>query len=130
MNPMMTIAPELTETLTGEPQIAPAVRQRLEVWLSVYNDLKEQIALLEAQADAEKAAMGTLLEDAGIDKANIDGQPLAWIRDAKNPGRLDKVKLMAQGATQKQIDAATVGGGTKKPYLQIRAKNGQNEGLD
>lgn len=124
----MKLQQNLTETPTAELELRPEVRQRLETVLSVYADLQEQIAELTRQADLERSKLGKLLNDHGYDKVATDTHALTWIRGAKMAARLDKTKLLAQGVTPKQIDAATVPGGTKKDYFQIRAKNTQSSG--
>lgn len=92
----------------------------LEASLSTYGELAVNAELLAEQMETEKAKIGQVLADAGIDKDATEHFSLCWIRDAKVK-KLDPTKLIAQGVTMAQIDKATVET-SKKPYFQIRSK--------
>lgn len=102
-------------------ELTPALKEHLAALLSTYNELKFDLETIKHQMDIEKLAIGSILNDAGIDKANIDGCPLTWVRDGVTT-KLDKQILIAGGVTLKQLEDATVSK-PKANYFRIGAES-------
>ncbi len=109
------------ERAVAELGLAPAVKEHLDALLATYGELSFDIDLLSHQRDIERLAIGNILEEAGVDKAKAADFSLCWVRGATT-SKLDKTKLLAQGVTMAQIEAATTTK-PKKVYFMIRGKN-------
>jgi hypothetical protein len=68
-----------------------------------------------------KAAIGALYEEAGLVSGTAENGTATWVFPTKST--LDKKKLLAQGVTLAQIEAATITA-PGKPYLLITPKKG------
>lgn len=101
---------------TATIEIAPEVGARISAVLSTYNDLKAQADLLYEQMEIEKEKIYTIMKDAGISKAKVDGVPLTEIKSSQSV--LDKVKFVALGGSLEMLENATFSK-PKKAYLQI-----------
>lgn len=106
-------------------ELKPGLREQLEASLSTYADLKFDLDALEHLAGIERLTLGKLLEEAGIDKAKVDQFNLCWVRGGTTSS-LDTKKLIAQGVTMAQIEAATITK-PKKDYFQIRQSKESSE---
>ncbi len=119
----MNITPHLTleDKPLAELELSPTIRRTLEACLSTYATLTADAKLLQEQADLEKSKIGKLLADHGYDRVKTDEFSLTWVRGSTT-SKLEPNKLIAQGVTLAQLDAATV---TKprKDYFQIRGKS-------
>lgn len=101
-------------------ELTPAQRQALELQLSVYADVLQDFELLESALDREQAAVGKILADAGVKSYDSEHFIAYWTRDGKTR-KLITEKLIAQGVTKAQIEAATVEK-PKKDSFTIRAR--------
>lgn len=107
----------LTTTQTTEVTIEPEVQAHLAGVLNTYTELKTQLDAIQTTIDAEKAVIKLILEDAGVDSVKAGGYSLSIVKGTSST--LDKRKLMAQGVTVAQLEAATTVR-PKKEYLSIR----------
>lgn len=97
--------------------LKPEVAQHLAALLSTYVELKFDCDALTHQMDIERMAIGHILDEHGVDKAKIEGFGLEWHR-GETTKKLDAMKLIAQGVTMAQIEAATTEK-PKKDYFKI-----------
>lgn len=93
-------------TTTHEIKLAPAIKRKLLTELKAYEALKLQIKALEHAADKRKATIGKLRDETGEQSLSIDGFTTTLVSGVRES--LDKQKLIAQGVTTAQIEAATV----------------------
>lgn len=110
---------DLAPVPSAVPQLEPELQQQLEASLAMY-------AMHKAAMEAERATIDAIMAEAGVKKAATDDF-LVTYSDGGTSNRLDKKKLIAQGVTQLQIDAATTKS-PKKPYTTIRKKGEKAEG--
>lgn len=110
----------ITLELADKPELSQTQREHLEASLSTYAELKFDFDALAHLMEIEKVTIGAILEDEGVAKCSTPEFSLCWVRDSTTK-KLDPKKLLAQGVTLAQIDAATVES-PRKPYFQIRAK--------
>lgn len=105
--------PKATTAVTVKPETILAV----EALLSTYFDLKSQLDLLQAQADAEKAKIWELLKVEGVKKyTSADGTPVYEVNGTYQA--LDKEEFVTLGGDLKILEQATHAK-PKKGYLQI-----------
>ena len=105
--------------------LAPKTVAIIEARLSTYANLKTDLDMLQRQVEAERDEIGRMLEESGVMNArSANGTSLYWVRGARNR-KLDLTKLIAQGVTTAQIEAATVDK-PKKDAFTIRLK-GDNQ---
>ena len=119
------MTPTLVQTQMEGPELTQEQRLAIGVRLSVYQELKASVDVLQAQMDGEKAAIYAEMEATGADKAWVDSIPLTIVRSSSSS--LDKKEFVRLGGSLKLIDAATVKK-DKKPYLKITlGKDGTDE---
>ncbi len=116
-----TMSPSLLQEQVAALDLTPSVRAHLVALLATYTEIKFDSDALLHQLAIEASAIGCILEEAGIAKTKIEGLSLIWHR-GETTSTLDKTKLLAQGVTLAQIEAATTTK-PKKIYFQIRGKN-------
>ena len=116
---MIKLTTEKTTATAPTLDLSPELQQRLHAAITQYVGLAEQIDLLEELADAEKAVVMALLEEAGADKLQHSGAYLNVIRGTDS--RLNKKKLVALGVTEAQIAMATTTK-PKRPYVTIETE--------
>lgn len=125
---MMNLALQQQEKQITELALTPALRVQLEACLSTYAAITTDLDLLEEQAGVEKSKIGKILADYGVDKVKADEFSLCWVRGSTTK-KLDLQKLIAQGVTLAQIEAATTER-PKKDYFQIRGANDRTGASD
>lgn len=112
---------ESTTKQLAELDLAPRVVATIEARLSTYALLKSDLDVLKRQVDAEHDEIGRMFAEEGVTNArSATGAVLYWTRGARTR-RLDLTKLIAQGVTTAQIEAATVDK-PKKDAFTIRLK--------
>lgn len=109
-----------TEKTLAEIQLSDEIRARLDAYLSTYQDLNEQLAMIQDALGIEKSKIGKILADHGYNNVNTETFSLYWTRGSHSSS-LNKQKLIAQGVTLAQIEAATVSR-PKKDFFTIREK--------
>ena len=95
-----------TVTTTRELVLKPTVRRKLLTELKTYQELKGQLDAIKSAMDKHKGVIGKLREETGEQSIKIDGFSVTLVAPVRST--LDKQKLIAQGVTMAQIDAATV----------------------
>lgn len=112
------MAAKLTTETKAEATVAlaPELRDRIAAILSTYHELKAEAKLYEELADAENKKIFALLEDAGIEKTEVEGTACAIVRGQSSS--LDKVKFCELGGSLEMLENATVYK-PKKAYLRI-----------
>lgn len=100
-------------TTTTEVELKPSVRRKLLAELRAYASLKEQRDALSEQMDTKKVAIGAIREATGEQSIALEGFKVTEVRGVSS--KLDKKKLLLQGVTMAQIEAATTTS-PKKPY--------------
>lgn len=110
------LATKVEATTTEEVTLKPVVAKKLRTELNAYQEIKEQIKVLTAAADAHKATIGKLRESTGHGSITFEGFKITEVHGVQI--KLDQKKLIAQGVTTAQIEAATVTT-PKKPYEKI-----------
>lgn len=101
-------------------ELTPGQRLRVEVLLSVYADILKDFEVVEFALDRESATLGKILADAGIKSTETADFVAYWTRGATTK-KTDHAKLIAQGVTKAQIEAATIEK-PRKDSFTIRAK--------
>jgi hypothetical protein len=107
---------KLTTTLSETVELAPEVGTRLSALAGTYCELSEQVKILKAQMKDESAKVFALMEEEGIEKCRVDGQPLCIVRGVTNS--LDKMKFVELGGSLEMLKNATVSK-PKKAYVKI-----------
>jgi hypothetical protein len=103
--------------------LKPALKSKLLKRLKLYAELRAQSKAIELAMDKEKAEIGALREEAGVDKLAIEGFSVAYVTNLRST--LSKPKLIAMGVTMEMIEDATeVKPG--KPYTKVTCP-GQKE---
>ena len=108
----------VTATTTTEIKLKPQVRRKLLTALKTYAQLHAQIKALETAADKSKDTVQDLLIETGEQSLSLEGFKTTLVSPIKRT--LSKEKLVQQGVTMAQIEAATVTTSTK-PYVKITA---------
>jgi hypothetical protein len=104
----MKIEQTVVQTVEPTPELRTAIID--------YQQAAWVLRKAEAQIEKDKAAVAAALEGTGETHIVVDGIPVTWVFPVRST--LDKKKLLAQGVTMAQIEAATT---TEpgKPYLKI-----------
>jgi hypothetical protein len=117
------MALSLTTNQTVEVQLRPALKSKLLKRLKLYAELRAQSKALELAMDKEKAEIGALREEAGVDKLAIEGFSVAYVTNIRKT--LIPAKLIAMGVTTSMLEEATdLKPG--RPYVKISVP-GQKE---
>jgi len=100
------------EEITIQPltdfKLAPKIVAKIESQLDLYTAIKADFDILKRQLQDEHDELGRLLAEEGISNArSMTGAILYWTRGGVTR-KLDLTKLVAQGVTTAQIEAATV----------------------
>ena len=95
-----------TVTTTRELVLKPTVRRKLLTELKTYQELKGQLDAIKSAMDKHKGVIGKLREETGEQSIKIDGFSVTLVAPVRST--LDKQKLIAQGVTMAQIEAATI----------------------
>ena len=103
--------------------LKPEVAARLDALVSTYQEMKFDLDLQQETIDIEKAKILKLLQDEGIEKADVAGVPVQIVRGTSS--RLNKTKFVQIGGSLKQLEEATEVS-PKKPYVLI----GKNKGTE
>jgi hypothetical protein len=96
--------------------LSPEVGERLSALAGTYCELAEQVRILKQQMKDEAAKVFALMEDEGIEKCRVDGQPLCIVRGVSSS--LDKMKFVELGGSLEMLKNATVSK-PKKAYVKI-----------
>ena len=99
------MALSLTTTQTTEVVLRPALKSKLLKRLKLYAELRAQSKALELAMDKEKAEIGALREEAGVDKLAIEGFSVAYVTNIRKT--LIPAKLIAMGVTTSMLEEAT-----------------------
>lgn len=113
--------------LAPDVVLTPIQQARLHASMSQIAGLKDQIALLDEAITEEKVKLTALLAEASAEKLTAAGYTVRIVRGVSTS--LDKKKLIAQGITVAQIEAATTHR-PKKPYLDVRRVGEKASGAD
>lgn len=109
-----------TQTTEAEtviaPEIEPAVKARLDALVSTCRTMVVEATLQKEAIEVEKAKILKLLQDNGIEKVDVAGEPVQIVRSTSSS--LDKVKFVQLGGSLKQLEDATIKK-PKKPYVLI-----------
>lgn len=97
-------------------QLEPMVEQQVRVALHEYQQAVEFAARAQDLADIRLKKVADALEESGEVGCVVDGIPMTWVFPTKST--LDKKKLLAQGVTFAQIEAATERRPTKE-YFRV-----------
>lgn len=106
----------LTATTETTVKLAPSVKRKLLTNLRLYQELKAQIAALQAQSDAAKAEVEELRQTVGEDKLELEGYKIAYVQGVR--GVLDHKKLIELGCAAAWIAEATENK-PNKPFIKI-----------
>lgn len=113
---MPALATKVEAKITEEVTLKPVVAKKLRTELKAYQEIVEQIKALEQAKDAHKTAIGKIRASTGHGSIAIDGFKVTEVPGVSS--KLDPEKLIAQGVTTAQIEAATVTT-PKRPYERI-----------
>ena len=118
--------PKLSATVTVSEtvQLSEEVGTRLSALAGTYCELAEQVKVLKQQMKDESAKVFALMEEEGIEKCRVDGQPLCIVRGVTNS--LDKVKFVQLGGSLETLKNATVSK-PKKASVKIGVGGGFDE---
>ena len=114
------MSPSLQQQQAVEQQLTPAQRQRFDILLSVYTDIRADYEPVKAQLDVQQAVIAQFLADCGVKGQDCEEYIMYWTRGSTT-SKLMVEKLIAQGVTKAQIAAATVTK-PKKDSFTIRGK--------
>ena len=103
---MPALANTVTATTTHEVRLSPAVRRKLLTELRTYEQLKQQKAAIESAMEKHKTIIAAIREETGEQTIKLEGFSVTLVAPVRST--LDKKKLIAQGVTTAQIEAATV----------------------
>lgn len=106
----------ITVTTEQKLDIAPEVVADLSTRVAYINELALEAGLLKEVIDTEKAIVLKKMQEAGIEKAEIDGIPCTIVRGYNS--KLDKQKFVELGGSLTQLENAT-NKKPKKPYVLI-----------
>lgn len=106
--------PRLSQNQKTELELRPEVQARLNAMLDTYFAVKSQL-------EQEKAAIEAYCAEEGVEKAKLEEASVYFSRGGTST-KLHKEKLIAQGVTLAQIEAATVTK-PKKDSFTIRGKS-------
>lgn len=114
----MTLATQTTTEVQGEAtqSLAPELMTRIAAILSTYHDLKEQAKLYAELADAENKKILDLLQEEGIERAEVEGTACTIVRGTTPT--LDKVRFVELGGSLQMLENATMHK-PRKPFLRI-----------
>ena len=96
----------VTTTTTHEVTLKPTLRRRLLTELRTYGELKAQRAALDLAMTKHRSAIEGYLGETGEASLSLEGYKVTLVCPITS--RLDKMKLVEQGVTTAQIEAATV----------------------
>lgn len=99
------MALSLTTHQVTEVALKPALKLKLLKRLKVYATLRENLKAIEAAMDKEKAEIGSLREEAGVQTLKIEGFSVTQVTNIRSS--LNKMKLIAMGCTTEMLDDAT-----------------------
>lgn len=108
---------KLQTTLTTEVTLGAKTQAHLEALMQNYAVLEDEAALISEQMDEEKKTITAIMEDAGVTTLRVDNRPVCLVKGATS-SKLSKPKLLAQGITMAQIEAATTRS-PKKTHLRM-----------
>ena len=111
----------LQQGLSENIALAPEVQAELRVALTEYVSAKRWAENAEEKLKQCKMKVGLALEPSGQVSTTIDGVSVSWVFPVQTT--LDKKKLLAQGVTMAQIEAATLTTPSKS-YLKITLPKG------
>lgn len=116
--PRVTAAPtiQVQATTTHTIKLQPTLKRKLLTELRAYAELDQQVKAIKHARDKHKDAVRTLRESTGEGSLTIEGFRITDVTGVSST--LDKKKLIAQGVTLAQIEAATVTK-PKKAYEKI-----------
>lgn len=114
----------VTATSTTELKLKPQVKRKLLTELKAYAELKAQRDALDHAMRSRRENVETMLYDTGETSLTIDGYKATVVAGVKK--KLNQKKLIAQGVTQAQIEAATEET-LNKPYVKITAPGARND---
>lgn len=117
-------ATSLTVKTEQDITIKPTVRKKLLTALRTYAELRVDLKAIEAAMDKQKGTIGAIREEIGEQSLGLEGFTVTLVAGVRST--LDKAKLIAQGVTVAQIEAATTTKPTK-PYTKITVP-GQRDG--
>lgn len=122
--PTLSQMPVATTTTTQQVKIAPALRTKLRKALNIYGELKGQEKALKLAKDKCRSSIEDVLGDIGESSLKIDGFSTTMVAPVRTV--LDEKKLIEQGVTIEQINAAKVQVATK-PYIKVTCPGGDDE---
>ena len=96
----------VTTTTTHEVTLKPTLRRRLLTELRTYGELKAQRAALDLAMTKHRGTIEGYLGETGEASLSLEGYKVTLVCPITS--RLDKMKLVEQGVTTAQIEAATV----------------------
>lgn len=102
----LATAPVATATTVTEVKLKPAVRKKLLTSLATYATLKAKYDELGEQLAKAKGTVEDAFEATGEMKLEIEGFKTTLVSPIRT--KLDPKKLIAQGVTTAQIEAATI----------------------
>lgn len=117
MGKLQTIA-TATTTVEHQVKLSPRLQKKLLTELRSYASLKVQADDLDFRMKKAKGYVEEVLGEIGESNLAVEGFKTTLVC-AKGSSKLDPMKLLAQGVTTKQLEAATVVGPPKAPYILI-----------
>lgn len=112
--------PTVETVITQEVQLKPEIKARLLRELRAFAALKTQIAVLEMQLDAHKAAVRAAQEQAGVDSLKVEGFTVSNVANIRSDALRFRMRLMEMGVTADMLDEAKASSlRPGKPYERI-----------